>query len=601
MKYFSSLRFLLSALMLCLTISVQAGEVTFNGATDTNGKADAGADQLTKNGVTLSVSNGYLASGDGQYRTYKGQTLTISSTVGAITKVVFTCTANDDTKYGPGCFTVATGNYTYEGNTGTWTGAANEVVFTAEHNAVRATEILVTVDGDVPVDPDPVGPDPDPEPSATYTSIAGMKAASTADKTDVKYQFKDLLVTYVNGVYNYVSDGTDGFLFYGTSELVAGDKITGSVTGKLYQYNVLNEMAENSFTIDSKTSGNAVVIQDVPVASILSDYRNYESEYVRISDVIFNGAFANGVTVSQNGSDMVLYNRFKLNYEVNTDHKYDIYGFPAIFKETIQLYVTEIVDKGDADYHRLILTANEGGTITYQGKTIKNSSATFDIVEGNSATITVEPYEKYKLVSLKMNGINVKKYMEGNTFTTDEIDGDVEIVATFDLIDPYITITPTNQLQTFCSDENLNFSEVNGLTAYIVVGFKPSAKELLLTPVIEVPAGTGVLLKGEVGKTYKVPTLDASDYNYSNALVGVLEDEEVTTGFVFDETFKAVDGSAVVPSNTAYLLIPAATEAGISELKGYLTDGPAVKGDLNGDGMADISDVVYLVNLILGQ
>ena len=51
------------------------------------------------------------------------------------------------------------------------------------------------------------------------------------------------------------------------------------------------------------------------------------------------------MTVSQNGSDLTLYNRFNLTYDVNTAHKYDIYGFPAIFKETIQLYVTQIVDQ----------------------------------------------------------------------------------------------------------------------------------------------------------------------------------------------------------------------------------------------------------------
>ena len=367
--FFTSLKFMLSALLLCLAIGAQAGDVVFNGTTDTNGKTDAGEDQLTKNGVTLSVSRGLLASSNGQYRTYKGETLTISSTVGAITKVVFTCTANDDTQYGPGCFTVAAGNYTYEGKIGTWTGAANEVVFKAESNQVRATEIVVTIDGDTPVDPDP---DPDPEPSASYTSIAAMKAAATADRTDVKYDFKDLLVTYVNGVYNYVSDGTDGFLFYGNSELVVGDKMTGSVTGKLYQYNGLNEMSDNNFTIDSKTSGNAVTAQNVDVATILSDYRNYESEYVKISGVTFNGALANGVTVSQNGSDLTLYNRFNLTYDVNTDHKYDIYGFPAIFKETIQLYVTQIVDQdgdtpgpgpqpsGDVIYENSLL-GNEGG------------------------------------------------------------------------------------------------------------------------------------------------------------------------------------------------------------------------------------------------
>lgn len=253
-----------------------------------------------------------------------------------------------------------------------------------------------------------------------------------------------------------------------------------------------------------------------------------------------------------------------------------------------------------AVFHKMTLTSNEGGTITFDGNIIENTSSSFDVSEGKTVTITVEPYSKFELISLKINGINVKKYMEGNTFTTDEIDSDVEIVATFDLINPYITITPSAELQTFCSEKNLNLSEVSGLTAYIVTGYKPSANELLLTPVLEVPAGTGVLLKGDVGATYKVPVYD-SDYNYNNNLVGVLSDTEVTTGYVFDGVFKAVGGNAVVPANTAYLVLPAATNAGVSQLNLCITDGPAVKGDVNGDSRVDISDVVSLVNIVLGN
>ena len=79
------------------------------------------------------------------YRIYKNQTLTLTSTVGNIIKVEFTCTANDDAQYGPGCFTVADGNYSYSGAVGTWTGSANEVVFTASLNQVRASQIVVTL------------------------------------------------------------------------------------------------------------------------------------------------------------------------------------------------------------------------------------------------------------------------------------------------------------------------------------------------------------------------------------------------------------------------------------------------------------------------
>jgi len=101
---------------------------------------------VTKDGITVSVVASTVTAD--QMRIFKGKTITISSTVGNITKIVFTCTANGDAKYGPGSFNEQDG-YTYEGKVGTWTGSATEVAFTAESNQVRATEIVVTVGGDV--------------------------------------------------------------------------------------------------------------------------------------------------------------------------------------------------------------------------------------------------------------------------------------------------------------------------------------------------------------------------------------------------------------------------------------------------------------------
>ena len=116
-------------------------------------KGNAGSDsqnatafEITKNGVTLACSQGVVSSQGDQYRFFKNQTVTISSTVGNITSIEFTCTANDDAKYGPGCFTVVEGTYAYEGKVGTWTGDASEVTFTASTNQVRATQIVVVVE-----------------------------------------------------------------------------------------------------------------------------------------------------------------------------------------------------------------------------------------------------------------------------------------------------------------------------------------------------------------------------------------------------------------------------------------------------------------------
>ena len=125
------------------------GAIVFDADTE---KGNAGTDSnnatsytITKDGVTITVSQGILGAynGEGHYRIYKNQTLTVTSTVGNVKKVTFTCTANDDAKYGPGCFTWSTGDYTYSGPTGTWTGDAAEVVFTASSNQVRASQIVV--------------------------------------------------------------------------------------------------------------------------------------------------------------------------------------------------------------------------------------------------------------------------------------------------------------------------------------------------------------------------------------------------------------------------------------------------------------------------
>ena len=145
---------LLSAIL--FTMMSFAGVVTFdadadqgNAGTDSN---NAAAYQITKDGVTVEVSSGILGTYNNEmhYRIYKNQTLKITSTAGAITSVQFTCTANGDAKYGPGCFTVDGGDYTNDGGAvGTWTGSATEITFTASTNQVRASQIVVAVDGAV--------------------------------------------------------------------------------------------------------------------------------------------------------------------------------------------------------------------------------------------------------------------------------------------------------------------------------------------------------------------------------------------------------------------------------------------------------------------
>ena len=132
-------------MLVCGAISAQT-VVTFTAGTDMSEGAT-----LTKDGITLTLKEGTSISGLGklataEYRLFKGNILTVSSTIGNITNIEFTCTANNTTKYGPGCFAAQDG-YTFKDKVGTWVGNATSVDFTSESAQVRAKTIKVTVGG----------------------------------------------------------------------------------------------------------------------------------------------------------------------------------------------------------------------------------------------------------------------------------------------------------------------------------------------------------------------------------------------------------------------------------------------------------------------
>ncbi len=99
---------------------------------------------LIKEGVTIHVTDGTF-SRDDNYRCYTNQTLTVSAEE-AISQVLFNCAASGDAQYGPGCFTVSAGDYTYNGKIGIWQGEATSVIFQSGEQ-VRMNSIEVTTGG----------------------------------------------------------------------------------------------------------------------------------------------------------------------------------------------------------------------------------------------------------------------------------------------------------------------------------------------------------------------------------------------------------------------------------------------------------------------
>ena len=115
---------------------------------------------------------------------------------------------------------------------------------------------------------------------------------------------------------------------------------------------------------------------------------------------------------------------------------------------------------------------------------------------------------------------------------------------------------------TFCSEYDLDFTNIEGLKAYTATGYNRTTGTIWLTRVNEVPAKTGLLLIGNEG-VYKVPKKSTTCY-YMNMFVGTLEpitiqetNGEYTNYYLSNGThgvgFYKVDGTQAIAANRAYL------------------------------------------------
>ena len=140
---------------------------------------------------------------------------------------------------------------------------------------------------------------------------------------------------------------------------------------------------------------------------------------------------------------------------------------------------------------------------------------------------------------------------------------------------------------TYCSEYPIDFTSVSGIYAYIVSGFKPSAGNLIVTRVYEVPAGTGLYIVGTPGSTYNIP-IEPTDFYYSNMMKGVMvatkipANEDGYTNYVLGSDgnggviFKRANNTSS-PANRAYVQIPSSL-AGAREVLGMETDDDSTTG-----------------------
>ena len=147
-----------------------------------------------------------------------------------------------------------------------------------------------------------------------------------------------------------------------------------------------------------------------------------------------------------------------------------------------------------------------------RGVTLKNGSTTLTQTQGDA---TSETYQVCK-------------------WTNIETEGDVVVTPSKGLHIYYITVTEyvetipvstkaDRNFASFISTKKLDFSEADGITAYIATGLNGSSDAVVLKSVDIVPAGVPIIVKTDTkGATVNVPvtTADASDVSGNNLVAG---------------------------------------------------------------------------------
>ncbi len=341
----------------------------------------------TVDGITVAIAPKATITAE-QIRVFKNSTITISAEK-EISGIVFTCTANGETKYGPGCFAAQDG-YSFEGKVGTWVGTpATSVAFTASSNQVRTTKIEVYLDGETPGTPTPQ--------ETVKVDVAGAIAAGQAladGKTSEEvYEVTGFVVnaqpynpTYKNQIWFMADDaentGAQEFEAYACTvsenstimQVLNGDKVT--LTGNITKY------------VDSKNDNKVII-----------EIKNGTAVFV--SKAEGDHSIDGGGTPAADLDTITVAKALEIGGALPSDGKTDV-------QYVIEGYVSDIVEvyASATDYETFWLVDEKGG----RAKT--NADGAFEVYRGNPVQKMTAGLDGHVFVTAK-----IQNY-KGNTIET---------------------------------------------------------------------------------------------------------------------------------------------------------------------------------------
>ena len=174
------------------------------------------------------------------------------------------------------------------------------------------------------------------------------------------------------------------------------------------------------------------------------------------------------------------------------------------------------------------------------------------------------------------------------------------------VIGDHVLITLAQEVGTYSCDEDLNFTG-SELKAYIAAGYNKGENQVLLVRVYDVPAGTGIFLKGEAGVKYNIPK-DHSQSYYVNMLKAhltagpIAQTDGDMSNFLLAKPgayfmFCVPSANATLGANRAYLQVPTSfiATSNAREVK-IVFEEDATGISTMSDGRSKMSDVWYSID-----
>lgn len=226
--------------------------------------------------------------------------------------------------------------------------------------------------------------------------------------------------------------------------------------------------------------------------------------------------------------------------------------------------------------------------------TLLNSNVNYDTqwVGGNAADFTL--YINNYILATVLNS-NLKNWAFSGT--TNMVRSHVA---------PYFT--PQGDTYNMGQSMPLDFG-ASGVKAYIVTGYDATAKVLKTAEVKQVPENTGVIITDLTpGKMYKIKRPTAYSSITNNLLVantgGAADISKVSNSYYWNYTskkFEKVYASYTLPSGLCYLKLDSSGGNIGAYTLDFMSTPTGKKGDVDGNGTVDVSDVTALINQILGE